>query len=41
MKEQNKIFAEELAEYVFHPYRVYKISQMFDLDLCDYLDIVS
>jgi hypothetical protein len=40
MLEQCKSFAKELTEYVFHPTRLERISQQYQVDLCDYLDLL-
>lgn len=39
MKETCKVFAKELTEYVFHPLRLQRLSQNYDIEFADLLDI--
>ena len=40
MKEQMKDFCEELVQKVFHPLRLQRICNLYNLDLTDYLDLL-
>ena len=40
MRENCKAFAEELAAYVFHPVRLMKICEKYELELEDYFELV-
>ena len=41
MKNQMQPFAEELTKYVFNPPRVIRTSAKYEMDLDDYLEILS
>ena len=40
MKENCKVFAEELAAYVFHPVRLLRICENYDLELEEYFELI-
>ena len=40
MRENCKAFAEELAEYVFHPARLLRICEVYGLELDEYFELV-
>ena len=39
MKETCKVFAKELTEYVFHPLRLQRFSQNYDIEFADLLEL--
>jgi hypothetical protein len=39
MKETCKVFAKELTEYVFHPLRLQRFSQDYDIEFADLLEL--
>ena len=41
MKKQCKSFCEELISYVFHPNRIHKLSEKYDLDYIDYFELLG
>ena len=40
MKENCKEFAEELASHVFHPKRLNKITEIYNISVYDYLELI-
>ena len=38
MKEQNKEFFEELVSYVFHPLRISRFSEFYNISEIEYLE---
>ena len=40
MRENCKAFAEELAQYVFHPIRLMRICEIYGLELDEYFELV-
>jgi len=40
MRENCKPFAEELAAYVFHPQRLIRITEKYNIDLYEYLECI-
>lgn len=40
MKDNCKKFAEELAQYVFHPARLHNISELYNTSVYDYLELI-
>jgi hypothetical protein len=40
MRENCKAFAEELAAYVFHPTRLLRICETYEIELPDYFELV-
>ena len=41
MREQCMPFARELAEYVFHPARLLRVCDIYDMDLADYIELIG
>jgi len=41
MREQCRPFACELAEAVFHPSRLVRLCEMYDMDLADYMELIG
>ena len=41
MREQCRVFAEELARYVFRPERLLRLCDTYGLDLVDYIEILE
>jgi len=41
MKENFAIFAEELARHVFHPLRLMRFCEMYEMELQDYVEIIG
>ena len=40
MQQQNKDFCEELVKKVFHPERIQRICDTYNMDMTEYLDLV-
>ena len=40
MRENCKIFAEELAKAVFNPIRAQRMADLYDMDMDEYLELL-
>jgi hypothetical protein len=40
MEENCKYFAEELIKYVFHPIRLERMAEQYQMELSDYIELL-